>query len=542
MKSFLRSNTGKTVLFLLLLFLMVLTAAGIFATIAMLESDFYSNEFTSAIYGSETVRDTVFIRYPGLLKLVRALYRGRYYIPVITALLLLPDTVLYVVLMNVTARRQEDEEVHPGPLAVIPTDIFLVLAALIPIGAFLIFYEAFEGGLDTPVILVFLFAAGVIVLAEFLAVSMSIAGRIKAGTLFRNTLIAKVIRFIVRVLKWILGALLYLIRSIPLIWRTILVITGISLFEFFLLMWTDAEEGLVIFWFLEKLLLVPLVLYAAIAIQKLKKQSETLAAGNLDAPADTRFMIWDLRKHAENLGSIREGMRRAVENEVKSERMKTELITNVSHDIKTPLTSIINYSDLIQKEECDNEKIREYSEVISRQSARLKRLIEDLVEASKASTGNLEVNMEPCDAGIFLSQAEGEYREKLQEKNLQLVVTQPEKPIMIRADGRRMWRVIDNLMNNICKYAQPGTRVYLSLEQIQKRAVFTFRNISGEALNISEEELMERFVRGDRSRNSEGNGLGLSIARSLTELQEGTLFIRIDGDLFKVIATFPVLE
>lgn len=220
---------------------------------------------------------------------------------------------------------------------------------------------------------------------------------------------------------------------------------------------------------------------------------------------------------------------------------KTELITNVSHDIKTPLTSIINYATLIGEEPCDNPKITEYSEVLVRQSEKLKRLIEDLVEASKASTGNLEVFLAPCDAAVFITQASGEYEEKLQKSELSLVTKQPEKDLRIMADGRRMWRIFDNLMNNICKYAQSGTRVYLTLEEQNGNAVISFKNTSREPLDMSEEELMERFTRGDSSRNTEGNGLGLSIAKSMAELQGGSLKLSIDGDLFKAILTFPLI-
>ena len=222
--------------------------------------------------------------------------------------------------------------------------------------------------------------------------------------------------------------------------------------------------------------------------------------------------------------------------------MKTELITNVSHDIKTPLTSIINYASLIGEEDTENQKIKEYSEVLVRQSERLKRLIEDLVEVSKASTGNLEVNLSPCDANVFLTQASGEYAEKLENSRLTLITKQPDEEIRIMADGRRMWRIFDNLMNNICKYAQPETRVYLSIENNDDQAVITFKNTSKEQLDISEEELMERFTRGDHSRNTEGNGLGLSIAKSLAELQNGSLKLEIDGDLFKAILSFPVIQ
>lgn len=226
---------------------------------------------------------------------------------------------------------------------------------------------------------------------------------------------------------------------------------------------------------------------------------------------------------------------------MKSERMKTELITNVSHDIKTPLTSIINYIELIEKENIDNETLREYIAVLDRQAARLKKLIEDLVEASKASTGNLTVDMTECDVGVLLQQTVGEYDEKLEKADLKAIVTCPEEPVKIMADGRYMWRVFDNLMNNICKYSQSGTRIYLGLEKTNGKAVVTFKNISRVPLNISADELMERFVRGDSSRSTEGSGLGLSIARSLTELQNGTLSLSVDGDLFKATLTFKTI-
>lgn len=227
---------------------------------------------------------------------------------------------------------------------------------------------------------------------------------------------------------------------------------------------------------------------------------------------------------------------------MKSERFKTELITNVSHDIKTPLTSIINYVDLIKKENPENENIKNYIEVLDRQSGRLKKLIEDLVEASKASTGSLAVNLAESDVSVLLSQTVGEFDERLKAAGLTAVLGLPEKPVLIMADGRHLWRVFDNLMNNICKYSQKGTRVYLDVAESSGTVTVIFKNISAYELNISGEELTERFVRGDRSRNTEGSGLGLSIARSLTELQDGTLDIDIDGDLFKVTLTFNSIQ
>ncbi len=239
---------------------------------------------------------------------------------------------------------------------------------------------------------------------------------------------------------------------------------------------------------------------------------------------------------------LTEGMNLAVIEQVRSERMKTELITNVSHDLKTPLTSIINYADLICQEPCENETITEYAKVLERQSIRLKRLIDDLVEASKANTGNLEVSLEPCSAEILLTQVSGEFEQKLSNAGMELKIIQPEAPITILADTRRLWRIFDNLMNNICKYGQTGTRVYLILETTDTHAVFTFKNTSKSELIFTAEELTERFVRGDLSRNTEGNGLGLAIAKTLTELQNGIFEINIDGDLFKVILKFPQIN
>ena len=274
-------------------------------------------------------------------------------------------------------------------------------------------------------------------------------------------------------------------------------------------------------------------------LYKLQVGSRQLAEGNFTQKIDTRKMFWEFKKHAENLNSVGEGMTKAVNERMKSERFKTELITNVSHDIKTPLTSIINYVDLLEKTEIQDETQKEYLDVLKRQSARLKKLIEDLIEASKASTGNLPVNKEDLEADVFLTQIAGEFEEKLEAGGLELILDKPEETVHVSADGRHLWRVVDNLMNNICKYALPNSRVYVNLEETADEIIMIFRNISKYPLNISSDELMERFVRGDSSRNTEGNGLGLSIASSLMELMKGKLELYIDGDLFKVELRLP---
>ena len=276
--------------------------------------------------------------------------------------------------------------------------------------------------------------------------------------------------------------------------------------------------------------------------RRLEKAGQALAAGHYDYRTETSGLAGAYKAHAENLNHVADGMEKAVEERLKSERMRSELITNVTHDIKTPLTSIVNYTALLRAEPCENEKIKEYSEVLERQSERLKHLIDDLTEAARASTGSIEVNLVPCDANVLVSQAAGEYEERLSKAGLTLVTKQPEEPVMILADSRRMWRIFDNLLNNICKYALSGTRVYLQLEKAGQTAQITFKNTSREELNVSADELMERFVRGDASRHEEGSGLGLAIAQDLAKLQGGRLMLGTDGDLFKATLHCPVIS
>jgi signal transduction histidine kinase len=473
-----------------------------------------------------------------LQQLIHFSYRLRYGVYPIGILAVLLSLSCFITLMCVSARRPDSDELHPGPLYRVPTDV-LTAAVFLPLVLGGVWVDQAGIG-DTP-------TAGVIIFLCLLTVNlllglcMSVAGRIKGRTLFRNTLIWKLCVLLWRILRGIWRGTAALVRGIPLVWRTALALLILTLVEAIVFFQGLYDNGAMTFWFMEHVILIPLLLLMALMLRRLQRGGVALAEGDLSYQVDTRHMIGDFRRHGENLNSIAGGMVRAVDQRMKSERLKTELITNVSHDIKTPLTSIINYADLIGREPCDNEKITEYAAVLLRQSERLKRLIEDLVEASKASTGNLEVLLAPCEAGVMLTQAAGEYEQRLEAAGLELVTRAPEEPVHIMADGRRLWRVFDNLMSNACKYAQQGTRVYLTLEEEEGQAVITFRNTSRAALNLSPEELMERFVRGDTSRNTEGNGLGLSIARSLTELQGGTMELSIDGDLFKVILRFPVI-
>lgn len=367
----------------------------------------------------------------------------------------------------------------------------------------------------------------------------NMVAKVKAGTFLADCLI-------IRTLKWMAGkakaCFRYVKSHMSLTQKGVWAYIGITIVEiiFVAILAAGSMRGLlwvVIYIILKWLCIVGIVAYL-IQTQELYKCAKEMAEGNLDRKADTSKMFWVFRAHGEHLNQISDGMSKAVEARMKSEHLKTELITNVSHDIKTPLTSIINYVDLLQKDDMDEKTRQEYIEVLSRQSARLKKLIEDLVEASKASTGNIKINWAEIDANMLLEQAVAEYEDKLANAGLKVVFTRSEVPAVIRADGQHLWRVFDNLLANISKYAMPGTRVYASVIHETGSVRIEFKNISREALNVSSDELMERFVRGDSSRNTEGSGLGLSIANSLCTLMRADFKLSIDGDLFKAVIEF----
>ncbi len=382
--------------------------------------------------------------------------------------------------------------------------------------------------------------AGIACCAIFaLAGCLSLVRRWKAGTLGQNLLVRRLAKPLRR-----LGHALHrggskLMEKLPLFWTAALGCLLLFFLEGLCIYAVWCGNGLEGVWFLLKVLEAAIVIYAVISMRELQRGGRELAAGNLDYKVPLEKLRWDFKAHGENLNSMRTAIQAAVEDQMKSERMKTELITNVSHDIKTPLTSIVSYVDLLKKQEMPTPEAREYLEVLDRQSAKLKKLTEDLVEAAKASTGSMTVNFQRTDVNVLLTQSAGEYQEKLQSKTLQLLLTPAKDAPAISADGRLLWRVFENLLSNIYKYALPGTRVYLTCESDENTVTITFRNISATPLNITADELMERFVRGDDSRHTEGSGLGLSIARSLTQLQKGTFDLSIDGDLFKAVLTFP---
>lgn len=421
------------------------------------------------------------------------------------------------------------EGIHLTWLDKIPADVWL----LVLLCTFFIGWEAFyyEWGR------VFFCAALVPLVLLFLC---AFAAQCKAGTVLRSALIGRIARFLWRIVRAIFRALLHTLARLPLVWKTALVGLVIAGAEFLLYI-NDFYRVRYGVFLMMKIIELLAVLYIAVSLRALQKGGEKLARGDFSSPIGTRYLIGDFKRYGQELNDVQGGLEQAVQEQMKAEHLKTELITNISHDIKTPLTSIVNYVDLLKKEDMPSPAAREYIAVLDRQSHRLKKLTEDLVEASKASSGALNVELQPTDVNVLLSQIEGEYQERLAACHLTLVTQPPAPGTMIQADSRLLSRVMDNLVSNVCKYALENTRVYVTAAVRDGQAVISFKNVSRDELNISPDELMERFVRGDASRHSGGSGLGLSIARSLVQLQGGTFALSIDADLFRADIVFPLI-
>lgn len=464
---------------------------------------------------------------------------------VIVTVCALAELFFLVFLARAAGRRAGREEAVAGWQEKIPFDLY---AAVVLGGSAMLVAAAASGTEDTfqgfePIMIAVVLACCAAAYALFLAFWMTLCARVKLGRWWENTVCCWLLRLCRRILRWCWrvlcrawGALAGFVRGIPLVWRTAVgcCVIGVLLFA----LESNHADGLL-------LMLIALLSVAAcllsMQLRRLQKGGEALAAGDLTSQVDTSHMYFDLKRHGENLNAISRGMSIAVEQKLKSERLKTELITNVSHDIKTPLTSIVNYVDLLQREHTPEQE-REYLAVLDRQAHKLKKLTVDLVEMSKASTGNIPCHIARRSVRELIDQTVGEYAEKLSAARLEPVVTLPDEELYCLCDGALMWRVLDNLLSNACKYACAGTRLYVAARREGETVAFSFKNISRDALNVDPDELLERFVRGDSSRTTEGSGLGLNIAKSLVELQKGTFSIAIDGDLFKVGFILPRTE
>ena len=439
---------------------------------------------------------------------------------------LLTGIVTLVLLTIQAGRKTGDADLHKGFGDGVPSEVALA-AAFISVALMLTFGilfidEAYAWDLFAEVMLV----SGEMALGGiFLVAYMSVIRRIKGKRVWKSSLSYSIVQSCKKV---------YMARKTS--GRMIIAFSGLMFANIFLVS-VFRGFGVVMALIGDGLVLLYLIREGA-GRQVIRDGLARIASGELDFKIDASELIGDNKEMAEAVNHVGDGLQNAVKETLKSERLKADLITNVSHDIKTPLTSIINYVDLLKREEIQDPKMKGYIDILDSKSQRLKQLTEDLVEASKISSGNIVLDMQPIRLGELIRQTNGEFEEKFNARNLEIVSRIPEEPIVIMADGRRMWRVIENLYNNVAKYAMPGTRVYVEVKKIGCRVIFEIKNVSEHPLNIRAEELTERFIRGDVSRSTEGSGLGLSIAQNLVNLQHGTFDIYLDGDLFKITITF----
>ena len=492
------------------------------------------------------------------VRIVRDL-RGALLPVVCVSLLLFAATTAY--LCGVAGRKPGIPEVRAGGLNRLPLDLYLVLAGgltagCVAGGAALCVYllpSDLPTGVGLGVLLMYLGCVA------FVGFCFAAAAQLKTpdGFLWRNSLCGRCLSLCVRFAKWLENILStrtwpWLVKMAKKLWRGLCrggawLEKRVNRFISYLpLVWQWLLAGglCLAFFIMSRGSLWSLILWAAVicygayCFGKLMDSAARMSKGDLNIKVDEKHMVGAFCQFAQSLNSLADATVMAAKRQFKSERMKTELITNVSHDIKTPLTSIINYVDLLEKAQTEEER-REYLEVLDRQSHRLKKLIDDLMDMSKASTGNMSVFVTQVDAVESVNQALGEFADKLDRASLIPVFRHEEPFVPMMADGKLVWRVLSNLLGNAVKYALPGTRLYIDLNRLEGKVVLSVKNISREELNIDSEELMERFVRGDDSRNTEGSGLGLNIAKSLMELQKGELQLLVDGDLFKVTLIFP---
>ena len=485
-----------------------------------------------------------------LFGMLEGVWQIRDVLPIILAGSVLLLAVSLVYLCWAAGRKKGREEIRPGGLNRSPLDLYAMADCFLGYFGLMLLVEGVPALLYDALPRLALMVA----VADALAMCLVIVGyifcfaaQVKAGGFWwRHSVIGFCLLWIFRGIRFCVRGLRAVFRLLPVIWQWLLTAFGMALAVLVSLIGTasgvyPASNYWSIVLFFSVFGCIAVVLYGGYCFGTLLKAAKEMAAGNLDRKVSTRYLLGAFKDCGENLNSLSSAAMVAARQQMKSERMKTELITNVSHDIKTPLTSIINYVDLLQQPHSEEEGAQ-YLEVLARQSQRLKKLTEDLVEMSKASTGNVIVELTELDAGETVLQALGEFGDKLDSVPLSIVFRQPEEPVLIRADGCLTWRVMSNILSNAVKYAQPGTRLYVDIGSTSGKVTVAFKNISREPLNLSAEELMERFVRGDASRNTEGSGLGLNIAKSLMQVQQGDLTLHIDGDLFKVTLTFPKRE
>ena len=493
--------------------------------------------------------EVVLYQTPGFtgLSLLRAAFATQTALPLIVAGCLLGFAVCMVYLCWAAGRKPKSDEIRPAAFNALPLDLYGMAVILLGSGGarltlFLLDEMCQQGSLLLGCLAVLSAMAVCLLLVAYV---FAVAAQVKGKNHFwwRRSAVGFVLIRLWHLVKKCGRGCRAVARLLPVIWQWALIAALMVVVPgFFLILsvcWYGTGRALALLMFLGALGLdAAMVAYGGWCFGTILKGARRMAQGDLQTKIDTKNLFGSFRDCAVQLNALSDAALIAAREQMKSERMKTELITNVSHDIKTPLTSIINYVDLLQKPHTEEEG-QQYLEVLSRQSDRLKKLIEDLIEMSKASTGNVSTEITELDAAETVRQALGEFADKLAGKNITPVFCPPEEPVRMQADGRLCWRVMGNILSNAVKYAMPGTRLYVDVARSGDKVLISFKNISAQPLNISAEELMERFVRGDASRNTEGSGLGLNIAGSLMEVQQGCLRLLVDGDLFKVTLFFP---
>ena len=482
--------------------------------------------------------------YTGLPQGMMAwLFAARFALIAVIAVSFCLFAAAFVFLMIIAGRDPKTGEVSPKGLNKLPLDLYLAAGICGTVLGCLAAYELldilfYENSNYNMLVLVLICGCGIGVATLDVGFFTALAAQVKLPGYywFKNSVCGRVLRFCWKYCRLAGSSLVKVFRMLPIIWEWIAAggVLGIIL----VIVCIDAHWYTVFPLFLWCLMFAGVVIYCGYCYGTLHKGIKRMNAGDLQQKIETKYLIGSFKTIAEDLNALADVVMIAAEKQLRSERMKTELITNVSHDIKTPLTSVINYVDLLQQPHTEEEG-KQYLEVLSRQSNRLKKLVEDLMDMSKASSGNMAVNITSVDAVEAVNQALGEFSDKLESVQLTPVFRSPDSQMHMLADGRLTWRVLSNILSNVVKYALPGTRVYIDLLRLDRTVVLSVKNISREELNISAEELTERFVRGDTSRNTEGSGLGLNIAQSLMQLQRGNLELTVDGDLFKVTLTFP---
>ncbi len=488
------------------------------------------------------IRMAIMIRYPILVILVLAIA--------------ISIIVLGMIMSSISRKDPKNEDATPERFVdKIPFDLLiLVMITIVAFVTVLIVLTSVADIKQNDLVLwnAVILLLTLIISSVVLLFCISLATRIKYGHVYRNTMVFKLICFV----RKKRGKPNEGYFKTPFIGKVIITIVFILLLEVFITLFflfqyklhedQPLSEFKFAYFAVFQLVLVCIVgalgFMMIVNVHQLRKKSQNLALGKLDDDGAAAVLFGDFRAISNDFENIKDDMIRAMEEKNRSAEMRNELIANISHDIKTPLTSIINYADIVSSGGCTEEELKNYLGVISHQSQKLNDLLQSLIDVSKLSTGQIKANFETLDISLYLSQLLDEFSYAFAEKELDLALHLPENSVQILCDSSMLWRVFQNLVNNICKYAMPASRVYVDVEAQNGRAVISFKNTSAQEITLTSEQLLERFKRGDKARSSSGNGLGLSIAKSFTEAQNGTFDLHVDGDLFKTVLTFAMPE